>query len=422
MFGLPSSGTSSQGNATSSPAANGRQNSPPDVRMFFSRQIGLSDTGAAIPILAGSRLTGKAGPFSVGALNIQQRSQGTVAATNFTAVRVQRAVLANSDIGVMLLNKDARGDAYNRLAGVDANFRFGQLSLGAYAVKTLSPAARVRGSGDDTSLRANLNYQSRTWLVRGAYETIGQRFSDELGFVPRLGVNHAASYLRRNIRPKWAQNLGIREIGPHLHFDQFDRRNGTGTESRYFDQHLVLMMNDSGFFETGVNRNLEGTLAPVTLNSARGVRIAAGEYEFNEYFALYRSNNSKKLSVEARYSDGGLYDGNRRGYAVAPMVRVNEHFNASVSLQVNDITLPTASYVSTLVAARVNYSFNTRLFANALVQYNTDTHQWSTNARFNVIHRPLSDFFFVYNERRLDTTGDLVDRSVIAKLTWLLAF
>ena len=70
----------------------------------------------------------------------------------------------------------------------------------------------------------------------------------------------------------------------------------------------------------------------------------------------------------------------------------------------------------------MNYSVNTRLFLNALVQYNTDTHQWSSNVRFNLIHRPLSDFFFVYNERRLDTTGDLVDRSVIAKLTWLMAF
>ena len=125
---------------------------------------------------------------------------------------------------------------------------------------------------------------------------------------------------------------------------------------------------------------------------------------------------------EARYSDGGLYDGHRRGYAVAPTLRLNEHFNASVSLQINDIVLPAAAYVSTLIATRVNYSVNTHLFVNALVQYNTDTHQWSSNARFNLIHRPLSDLFFVYNERRLDTTGDLVDRSVIAKFTWLMAF
>ena len=30
-----------------------------DMRLFFSRRIGLSDDGAAIPILAGTRLTGR---------------------------------------------------------------------------------------------------------------------------------------------------------------------------------------------------------------------------------------------------------------------------------------------------------------------------------------------------------------------------
>jgi hypothetical protein len=182
------------------------------------------------------------------------------------------------------------------------------------------------------------------------------------------------------------------------------------------------MMNDSGFFESGVNRNREGNLTLFLLNGALGVRIKPGVYDFNEYFALYRSNNSARFSYEARYSDGGLYDGHRRAFSIAPALRLNEHFNASVSVQVNNIDLPASSYVSKLVATRLNYSFNTRIFLNALVQYNSDTHQWSSNVRFNVIHRPLSDLFLVYNDRRLDTTGDLVDRSVIAKVTYLLAF
>ena len=46
-------------------------NSPGDVPLlFFSRQIGLSQ-GQAVPVLGGARLTGRAGPFSIGALNIQ---------------------------------------------------------------------------------------------------------------------------------------------------------------------------------------------------------------------------------------------------------------------------------------------------------------------------------------------------------------
>ena len=53
-------------------------------------------TAAAIPILAGTRLTGRAGPFSVGALNIQQREKYGTPSTNFTALRMQRDVLANS--------------------------------------------------------------------------------------------------------------------------------------------------------------------------------------------------------------------------------------------------------------------------------------------------------------------------------------
>ncbi len=421
QFGLPSTGGTAVGSA--SPAAAGRQNSPPDLRLFFSRQLGLSPTGSAIPIQVGSRVTGRVGPYSIGALNVQQAAQNPVAATNFTAVRVDRAVLANSDIGVMFLNKDERGGGYNRVGGLDANFRFGQLMVGGYAVKTDAPQSVVPGSGEDFTARANFTYTSRTWLARGVYEAIGQRFHDEMGFAPRVGVNHLASYGRLNLRPTWASEIfGVREIGPHFHFDRFDRRDGSGTESQYLDWHLVLSMNSSGFFEAGVNGNREHNIRPFTLNAARGVIIAPGVYDFDEYFALYRSNNAARLSYETRISRGALYDGHRNGYALAPTVRVNEHFNASLGVQVNDIDLPSRSYVSTLLAMRLNYSYSTRLFLNALVQYNTDTEEWSSNVRLNVIHRPLSDFFLVYNERRLGSNGDLVDRSIVAKLTYLLAF
>ena len=87
----------------------GRQNGAQDMRLFFSRRIGLSDTGSAIPILAGTRLTGRQGAYSVGVLNVQQREVETVPATNFTALRVRRDILANSDIGAMVLARQETG-------------------------------------------------------------------------------------------------------------------------------------------------------------------------------------------------------------------------------------------------------------------------------------------------------------------------
>ena len=119
----------------------GRQNASQDMIFFFSRQIGLSPTGDAIPLLAGTRLTGRVGGWSVGALNIQQREQDLSPSTNFTALRLRRDILANSDIGVMFLNKDPKGDHYNRAFGADANFRFFRdLTMNFAGAKSETPA------------------------------------------------------------------------------------------------------------------------------------------------------------------------------------------------------------------------------------------------------------------------------------------
>ena len=101
---------------------------------------------------------------------------------------------------------------------------------------------------------------------------------------------------------------------------------------------------------------------------------------------------------------------------------MNEHLNVSLTDSINDIDLPTGSFVTNLVTGRLNYYFNTKVFVNALVQYNTDTQQWSSNVRLDVIHHPLSDFYLVYNERHDTVSGSMLSRAIIAKMTYLLAF
>jgi uncharacterized protein DUF5916/cellulose/xylan binding protein with CBM9 domain len=399
----------------------GRQNASPDMRLFFSRRIGLSDAGDAIPIFAGTRLTGRVGRYSVGALNIQQRDQDAVPSTNFTALRLRRDILANSDIGVVLLNKEQNGPSYNRVAGLDANFRWGFWTVDGYAVRTFSPGNVMPGEGEDFAARGHFNYNSREWTFNAVYTAIGERFNDEMGFVPRLGVNNLLLSARRAFRPAWLSKLGIREFFPHWQIDRFSRRDGAGLESSYQDFHIPFNFHDGAFLETGVNPNVEEIRQPFTINNARGIQVTPGHYKFNEWFVLWRTNNAARVSAEMRYSIGDFYDGYRRGYTIGPSFRVSEHLNASVNLQLNDIELTTGSFVSKLVSSRVNYNFNTKMFVNALVQYNSDTRQVSSNLRFNIIHRPLSDFFLVYNDRH-DERIDRNDRALIAKMTYLLAF
>jgi hypothetical protein len=402
-------------------AFNSRGNSPQEMRLFFTRRIGLSDTGQALPILGGTRLSGRQGAYSIGILNIHQREDGGVPGTNFTALRLRRDVLANSDVGAVLLDKEVAGPEFNRLAGFDANFRFGDLTMNGFAAKTFSPARTVTGTGNEVTTRASTEYRNRQWRINAKYSTIGDRFNDELGFIPRVGVNETSGTLWRTLRPGWLPR-SIRELGPHWAINQFNRTDGQALDQRQQELHFSISLANGDNIEPGVNTNVEVVRTPFTLNSARGVQVQNGRYEYNEYFVQYRYSGSSRFGSSVRYAVGPFYGGYRRYYAVGPEFRPNEKLNASVTLQLNDISMPTISYLSTLATTRVNYNFNTKMFLNALLQYSTDSHQLSSNIRFNIIHRPLSDFFFVYNEHRDEHSGLLQDRSLIAKMTYMMAF
>jgi hypothetical protein len=214
----------------------------------------------------------------------------------------------------------------------------------------------------------------------------------------------------------------LRQTQPHYEFDVFTRQRDNSIETSYQGYHWNLNFQDGSTAEVGVNPQIEDIDASFALSSSRGVRVNPGRYEFTEYFMFYNSSNARMISANTRYAVGPFYDGYRRALNFTPALRLNENLNVSVGLQLNDISISTGSFVSKLVTSRVNYNFNTKMFFNALVQYNTDNSQWTSNLRFNIIHRPLSDFFLVYNEHRDERTGQMLSRAVIAKVTYLMAF
>jgi hypothetical protein len=410
------------GRGGTSPGAQARPNTVQnDVVLFFSRRIGLSDTGDVIPIAGGTRLTGRMGRYSIGALNIQQRHDGASQATNVTALRLRRDVFANSDVGIELLNKEAAGGHYNRVIGADGNFRFFRnLNVNTFVAKTLSPAAVVGGVGEDTAVHASTTWRDQIWDLKATFITIGDRFNDELGFVPRTGIRKGEAQIAMHLRPR-AASRWLREIFPRWQVTDVRRQDGT-LESRYSDYHVTWMFQDGSQIQAGANPTIENLVAPFTINNSRGVSIAPGRYGFNEYFVLLNGDPSAAVSPIARFSTGEFYDGEKRDYQFGLAVRMSAHLNVASTWTRSDIDLPAGTFTTDLVATRVNASFSTRTFASALVQYNTDARQWTSNVRFNVIHRPLSDFFLVYNDRRDSRSGDLIDRALVAKMTYMVAF
>ncbi len=83
------------------------------------------------------------------------------------------------------------------------------------------------------------------------------------------------------------------------------------------------------------------------------------------------------------------------------------------------------TFTTDLVPVKASYAFTTLASLQALVQYNSQTSQFSSNIRLALLNRSGTGLFVVYNDRR-DTTEftpiETLGRSFIVKYTRLLDF
>ena len=122
------------------------------------------------------------------------------------------------------------------------------------------------------------------------------------------------------------------------------------------------------------------------------------------------------------YTWGGFFGGTRKNLTLTGGARLGPRLAITAAWNRNDVELPQGDFVTDLLRSRISYDFSTRLFLAALVQYDNQTDQVLSNVRLNFIHTPGADLFVVYNESRLAHDADLIDRTIIVKLTHLLRF
>ena len=389
-----------------------------ETQLFFSRRIGLSEDGEPIPIWGGARLSGQVGKYRLGFLNMQTKETRLGPGNNFAVARVKRNIFANSDIGAIFINRQAsEGKDYNRAAGVDGNFRFGQnFTVNGYLAKTFTDGLQ------DHNLTRKVTTQWRDNLVtvQAIFTELQENFNPEVGFAERVGVRTFRS--RLELKPRPPRNPLIREFRPHIYPNyQMDEDNRLVTRSFHygfdtvFQNGSVIEVKHESFFDRLDEPFRIRQIPP-------SVTIPRGDYNYNLWGLELQSDPSKKFFGTLDYRNGSFYTGDRITMVATGTFRANERFAVEGRYTRNNVKLREGSFINNLIASRVNYFFSTRMFLNALIQYNSDRKQVTSNIRFNFIHHPLSDLFVVYNEQR-DTSGaGQNDRAVTLKYTHLFSF
>ena len=399
---------------------------PQQVELFFSRRIGLSDAGEIVPILGGVRLTGKAGRWNLGFLNMQTEEMGDCSAdavepesncvspaNNITVARLSRELGRRSSLGGILVNKESTRsgwgrDDYNRTFAVD-----GQLGIGdaftatGYLAKSLTfhqTEGRDAYHGDDLAYRAYAEFRRRSGRTSFEYTEVGKNFNPEVGFLRRKGyrgINTSAFFNIRVPSIRW-----LREVAPHVSWRPFYSLEGF-KESDNLHLDSFVRWENGALFSPAVNITYERVVKP--LEVFPGVMVPPGSYRNAEIAWRFNSDLSAPFALDARLTAGGFYNGNIRTYAVALFWRLGAQLGTSLKYTHNDVDLPReggsdesfgGNFNTNLVAARVTYSFTPRVFLQSLIQYNDAADNWSMNIRFGWLKTAGTGLFLVYRETR----------------------
>ncbi len=389
--------------------------------LFYSRRIGLN-ANRIVPIDIGTRLTGKAGRYGLGMMNIETGDEtvsGTPA-TNFTVMRFKRDILRRSNVGVLFTNRSQSITApgSNQAFGTDANFNFYQnVSMGGFYARTWTPGITT----DQASYQARADWAPDRYGAQAEYTVVGDNFIPEVGLVRRKDFKRSFGQLRFSPRPRSIRS--VRQFTWTGNFEYIE--NGEGQlETRTAQGHFDTQFENSDDLSVDVTRDYELLTRPFAI--ATGVTIPTGGYEFSDVQVAYSMGQQRPFSGKVSLQRGNFYDGTITAYSVSgARIAVLDRWSVEPSLSFNDVKLAEGDFTQQVYRVRSDYAFSPLMFVSALVQYNSTDKVFSSNFRFRWEYLPGSEMFLVYTDER-DTEAHglpgLRNRAFVFKINRLFRF
>ena len=241
-------------------ASVGARNSTPSLApvVFYSRRIGLNN-GVAVPIIGGGRVSGRAGKYSLGMLNMQTESaaDGTASAsptTNFSVLRLRRDVLRRSNVGVIGTFRAPSGGPTSGVVGVDANMAFFQNVIAQGFFVASDTSATSGPLRERSSYRGEFEYSGDRYGARYEHLMVGRSFDPQIGFLRRQAFRRNYGQLR--FSPRTATSQRIRKHSVEVEFDHITNNSGV-LETREAKGTYRLEFHNNDQWTIDASRNFE---------------------------------------------------------------------------------------------------------------------------------------------------------------------
>lgn len=383
----------------------------PPFLLLFTRRIGIHPDSGAVPVLGGVRLTGRAGAQTVGLFDVVTERSFGEPRTNYAVLRAKRDVAGSGYVGVMVTDRRHVGGA-NTAAGLDASlWPRPALNLQGFVALTHTTGA----GGEGIAYRVALDYQRDRFGVTGQHLAVSPDARADLGFIQRTDIRRSDVFARLTPRPR---AFGLRKVDVFWNVQLITATDGRLVD--WFTGPAISPVWDTGedlavFAQRGFTRLDERFILG-------DVEVPPGDYDAWQlgWFANSAAHQAVTVGSDAfiQWTFGGVLATATGRLTAQP----NANVSVSGAYSHHWVALPGGAFTADVLSLRLAYAFSTRVAVNALIQYNGFDDEFSVNVRLNVIHRPGSDLFVVFNERRgaAGTPWRLTERSGVVKVTYLV--
>jgi hypothetical protein len=372
---------------------------------FFSRRIGLDEAGTPQRIDVGAKLTGQAGPFDVGLLQVRTGESHGFVGEDFSVLRVRRRAFEQSYFGGIYTRRSARraGDVDRQTIGADfelqtSTFRGNRnLELSGMFLQTTNSldtgdASATPGAGSG-GWALRFSYPNDPFSARLSFRELEDNYAPAIGFVERRGYRRMNPVAEWNPRP--ANHPWIRSFQFGFNFD---------------------LQNDTD--NRPLTRRWQMTVFDVNLHSGDGVRVEVaphyerlerdfeitdgivlpvdGKYRFTRYNVALFTADHRVVTIEPEVEFGNFFSGSRREYRVQLGVRPRRGVLLQLEAEHNEIDLAEGSFQADVFRARASTQFSPWLSLVNNLQYDTESRLLGWQLRVRWIQRPGNDVYFVY--------------------------
>ncbi|MEM6803636.1 MAG: DUF5916 domain-containing protein [Bacteroidota bacterium] len=403
-----------------------------ELQPFFSRRIGLDDSGNPIPIDAGIRFTNRNEKQNIGLLAIRQGANGNTPASNFAVARYSANLSSQGRIGGMATFRHDEADdsgqsTTNATATIDGFFRPTQQINSFWMLS----GSKTTGAINDQGLAgATWTYYDNNWIYLGLVEAfVTADYNPRAGFISANNYLLTSPAFTLRLRPKWLPKF-IRQYSPGVtsylynYLDDLSFREGFVSYAP-----LGIEFQNGSEFSYRISTNwqsLRDTFSPL------GIDILAGDYQYTSHRLSYRGDFSKKFAFSAAYRFGGYFNGSLNTASTSLRFAPLPHIQLTADYEFNrlsDLGIDRRNADTHLIGTELRLALNPRLQLISFLQYNTASERTNLNSRFVWEYMPLSYIYLVYNDNRQDLlepgTAELrrfQDQQSIFKLTFLKQF